>query len=102
MVGVHRGLKVSYHTFIEEGISWFQLLDKCLKALDSELFDYLMSKNLSAEIYAFPCMSALARGDPSWYGSGIDFLRLYPASRGGPAIVGVSLLERRNVVWADE
>lgn len=40
LVGVHRGLK---------------LLDRCLKIVDAELFDYLRSKNLSAELYAFPC-----------------------------------------------
>ena len=38
--GVHRGLK---------------LLDRCLKIVDPELFHYLRSKNLSAELYAFPC-----------------------------------------------
>ncbi|KAF7315263.1 Bub2 protein [Mycena indigotica] len=38
--GVHRGLK---------------LLDRCLKIVDPELYSYLRSKNLSAEIYAFPC-----------------------------------------------
>ena len=38
--GVHRGLK---------------LLDRCLKIVDPELFQYLRSKNLSAELYAFPC-----------------------------------------------
>jgi len=32
-----------------------QLLDKCLNALDPELYDYLRKKNLSAELYAFPC-----------------------------------------------
>ena len=31
------------------------LLDQCLELIDKELFDYLKSKNLSAEIYAFPC-----------------------------------------------
>lgn len=40
--GVHRGLK---------------LLDRCLKIVDPELFQYLRSKNLSAELYAFPCQS---------------------------------------------
>lgn len=33
----------------------FQLLDRCLKIVDPELFNYLRMKNLSAEIYAFPC-----------------------------------------------
>jgi len=37
--GVHRGLK---------------LLDRCLKIVDIELYDRLRSKNLAAEIYAFP------------------------------------------------
>ncbi|KAG9122354.1 hypothetical protein FRC07_001322 [Ceratobasidium sp. 392] len=37
--GVHRGLK---------------LLDRCLEIADPELFQYLRSKNLSAELYAFP------------------------------------------------
>lgn len=32
-----------------------QLLDRCLKIVDPELFGYLRMKNLSAEIYAFPC-----------------------------------------------
>jgi len=34
-----------------------KLLDRCLKIVDPELFTYLRSKNLSAEIYAFPCTS---------------------------------------------
>ena len=34
-----------------------QLLDRCLKIVDSELYDHLRSKRLSAEIYASPCMS---------------------------------------------
>ncbi|KAI0255355.1 rab-GTPase-TBC domain-containing protein [Lactifluus subvellereus] len=42
--GVHRGLR---------------LLDRCLKIVDPELFNYLRSKNLSAELYAFPCKSIL-------------------------------------------
>ena len=33
-----------------------QLLDRCLKIVDPELFSYLRMKNLSAEIYAFPCL----------------------------------------------
>jgi hypothetical protein len=33
-----------------------QLLDRCLKIVDPELFAYLRMKNLSAEIYAFPCL----------------------------------------------
>jgi len=37
--GVHRGLR---------------LLDQCLQIVDSELYDYLRKKNLSAELYAFP------------------------------------------------
>ncbi|KAF5370843.1 hypothetical protein D9758_002116 [Tetrapyrgos nigripes] len=37
--GVHRGLR---------------LVDKCLKIVDPELFAYLRSKHLNAELYAFP------------------------------------------------
>jgi hypothetical protein len=40
-------------------LTWFQLLDRCLKIVDPELFTHLRSKNLSAEIYAFPCPSLL-------------------------------------------
>lgn len=35
-----------------------KLLDECLKVLDPELFGHLMSKDLKAEIYAFPCQSS--------------------------------------------
>ena len=34
-----------------------QLLDRCLKIVDADLFDHLRAKNLSAELYAFPCQS---------------------------------------------
>ncbi|KIK68890.1 hypothetical protein GYMLUDRAFT_67593 [Collybiopsis luxurians FD-317 M1] len=47
--GVHRGLK---------------LLDKCLKIVDPELFSHLRSKNLSAEIYAFPSILTLCACTP--------------------------------------
>jgi cell cycle arrest protein BUB2 len=36
----------------------FQLLDRCLKFVDPELYAHLRSKNLSAELYAFPCEPA--------------------------------------------
>lgn len=57
LVGVHRGLKVRP---AQSGLSVLelicvQLLDKCLKIVDAELYDHLRSKNLSAELYAFPC-----------------------------------------------
>lgn len=59
--GVHRGLKVSCKFFLmlpySDPFSLLQLLDRCLKIVDPELFAHLRSKNLSAEIYAFPCMS---------------------------------------------
>jgi hypothetical protein len=32
-----------------------KLLDRCLQQVDPELFAFLRSKNLSAEIWAFPC-----------------------------------------------
>ncbi|KAI0062105.1 TBC-domain-containing protein [Artomyces pyxidatus] len=47
--GVHRGLK---------------LLDRCLKIVDPDLFAYLRSKNLSAELYAFPSVLTLCACTP--------------------------------------
>ncbi|KIL68895.1 hypothetical protein M378DRAFT_1058374 [Amanita muscaria Koide BX008] len=47
--GVHRGLR---------------LLDRCLKIVDPELYAYLRSKNLSAEIYAFPSVLTLCACTP--------------------------------------
>jgi cell cycle arrest protein BUB2 len=47
--GVHRGLK---------------LLDRCLEFVDPELYGYLRSKNLSAEIYAFPSVLTLCACTP--------------------------------------
>jgi len=47
--GVHRGLK---------------LLDRCLNTVDPELFNHLRSKNLSAEIYAFPSVLTLCACTP--------------------------------------
>ncbi|KAH8980844.1 TBC-domain-containing protein [Lactarius hatsudake] len=47
--GVHRGLR---------------LLDRCLKIVDLELFNYLRSKNLSAELYAFPSVLTLCACTP--------------------------------------
>lgn len=32
-----------------------QLINESLKVLDPELFSHLLSKKLTAEIYAFPC-----------------------------------------------
>ncbi|KAG8722065.1 hypothetical protein FRC08_007486 [Ceratobasidium sp. 394] len=47
--GVHRGLK---------------LLDRCLQIADPELFQHLRSKNLSAELYAFPSVLTLCACTP--------------------------------------
>ncbi|WVW80260.1 hypothetical protein I302_102238 [Kwoniella bestiolae CBS 10118] len=47
--GVHEGLK---------------LLDKCLEIVDQELYDQLSSKNLKAEIYAFPSVMTLCACTP--------------------------------------
>jgi len=47
--GVHRGLK---------------LLDRCLEDADRELYNHLRSKNLSAEIYAFPSVLTLCACTP--------------------------------------
>lgn len=55
--GVHRGLKVrNFSRYYVHNSSASQLLDRCLKIVDPELFSHLRSKNLSAEIYAFPCV----------------------------------------------
>lgn len=55
--GVHRGLKACYKSCANTVLRLIlkQLLDRCLKIVDPELYAYLRSKNLSAEIYAFPC-----------------------------------------------
>ncbi|WVQ78877.1 hypothetical protein IAT38_000968 [Cryptococcus sp. DSM 104549] len=47
--GVHEGLK---------------LLDRCLEIVDPELYDKLASKNLKAEIYAFPSVMTLCACTP--------------------------------------
>lgn len=47
--GVHRGLK---------------LLDRCLGIVDPDLYAHLRSKNLSAEIYAFPSVLTLCACTP--------------------------------------
>ncbi|SNX81894.1 related to cell cycle arrest protein BUB2 [Melanopsichium pennsylvanicum] len=47
--GVHRGL---------------QLLDRCLEILDPPLYTHLRSKNLSAEIYAFPSVMTMCACTP--------------------------------------
>jgi len=31
------------------------LVDRCLKVIDPELFEYLTKKKLTAEVYAFSC-----------------------------------------------
>ncbi|KAJ9095491.1 hypothetical protein QFC20_006634 [Naganishia adeliensis] len=49
LTGVHRGL---------------ELLDKCLQAVDVELYDHLRNKNLSAELYAFPSVLTLCACTP--------------------------------------
>ncbi|SJX60610.1 related to cell cycle arrest protein BUB2 [Sporisorium reilianum f. sp. reilianum] len=49
LAGVHRGL---------------QLLDRCLEILDAPLYTHLRSKNLSAEIYAFPSVMTLCACTP--------------------------------------
>ncbi|GHJ88942.1 hypothetical protein NliqN6_5344 [Naganishia liquefaciens] len=49
LTGVHRGL---------------ELLDKCLQAVDIELYEHLRSKNLFAELYAFPSVLTLCACTP--------------------------------------
>lgn len=91
--GVHRGLQVSslhphqdlYPISIHVGsltttyswyfpasflfllyllVWWHQLLDRCLEILDPPLYTHLRSKNLSAEIYAFPSVMTLCACTP--------------------------------------
>lgn len=41
-----------------------QLVDLCLQALDSDLFQYLLSFDLKAEIYAFPSILTFCAATP--------------------------------------
>lgn len=70
LAGVHRGL---------------QLLDHCFEHADPELFGFLRSKNLSAEIYAFPCESlpSFTFPEPQTYAFHRPYLQL--SSRSVPA-----------------
>lgn len=70
-----------------------QLLDRCLKIVDPELYAHLRSKNLSAEIYAFPCELF-----DVWFGylpkclfshSRPDTLRMHPTPRPSSSVVGL-------------
>jgi cell cycle arrest protein BUB2 len=62
LTGVHRGVKVRdmpapcpatspIPTYLR--LPERQLFDKCLKALDIDLYNHLKSKNLGPELYAF-------------------------------------------------
>ncbi|KZW00728.1 bub2 protein [Exidia glandulosa HHB12029] len=83
--GVHRGLK---------------LLDRCLKIVDPELFAYLRSKKLSAEIYAFPSVLTLCACTPPldqvlklW-----DFLLAYGVHLNVLCVIAQLLLMRDEVM----
>lgn len=55
--GVHKGLRVCFAPQQASKVAnTSQLLDRCLKFVDPELYAHLRTKNLSAELYAFPCM----------------------------------------------
>ena len=62
-----------------------QLLDRCLKLVDSELYDHLRSKRLSAEIYAFPCTS-------------FTYLPLKPSSFSGVPVSSLTRVGRTAVM----
>ncbi|KAF9528536.1 bub2 protein [Crepidotus variabilis] len=83
--GVHRGLK---------------LLDRCLQFVDPELFVYLRSKNLSAEIYAFPSVLTLCACTPPldqvlklW-----DFLLAFGVHLNVLCVIAQLLLMREDVM----
>lgn len=80
-----------------------QLLDRCLKIVDSELYDHLRSKNLSAELYAFPCMLLslipLVPLHLSDFYSRPHFMRMHTPTRRGAQTLGVSQLPL-SVTWA--
>ncbi|KIY43289.1 TBC-domain-containing protein [Fistulina hepatica ATCC 64428] len=85
--GVHRGLK---------------LLDRCLKIVDPELYSYLRSKKLSAEIYAFPsvltlcaCTKPLDQVLQLW-----DFLLAFGAHLNVLCVIAQLLLMRDDVMKA--
>lgn len=80
-------------SFSSSHLFYHQLLDRCLQFVDPELFGYLRSKNLSAEIYAFPCSSPFGLRIP--YGwplifSRLDLVRLHAAFGSSTAIMGFS------------
>ena len=68
--GVHAGVK---------------LIDCILKKLDTKLYLYLKTKGLSAELYAFPCMSCIVQSNRSCH----DIIRLHPAASGGAHYMGL-------------
>ncbi|THH27498.1 hypothetical protein EUX98_g6685 [Antrodiella citrinella] len=83
--GVHRGLK---------------LLDRCLKIVDPELYSHLRSKNLSAEIYAFPSVLTLCACTPPldqvlqlW-----DFLLAFGVHLNVLCVIAQLLLMRDNIM----
>ncbi|KAK4686192.1 cell cycle arrest protein BUB2, partial [Tremellales sp. Uapishka_1] len=85
LVGVHRGLK---------------LLDKCLRIVDGELYDHLRSKNLSAEIYAFPSVLTLCACTPPldevlrlW-----DFLLAFGVHLNILCVIAQLLLMRQDII----
>ncbi|KAH7104240.1 bub2 protein [Auriculariales sp. MPI-PUGE-AT-0066] len=83
--GVHRGLK---------------LLDRCLKIVDPDLFAYLRSKKLAAEIYAFPsvltfcaCTPPLSEVLKLW-----DFLLAYGVHLNVLCVIAQLLLMRDELM----
>jgi hypothetical protein len=94
--GVHQGLKVGiYNIFLWRRLTFMQLLDRCLQFVDPELFSHLRSKNLSAEIYAFPCAYFFDiiflpfKGVPSTF-SCFDPVCMHSAFGSSIAIMGLS------------
>jgi hypothetical protein len=92
--GVHRGLKAGCNYPILSTLhlpTRRQLLDRCLKIVDPDLYQHLRSKNLSAELYAFPCSSSHSPNavttDISC--SDLDPMCMHPTSRSSSATMGL-------------
>lgn len=77
-----------------------QLLDRCLRYLDPNLYNHLRSKNLSAEIYAFPSVLTFCACTPPldqvlqlW-----DFLLAFGVHLNVLAVISQMLLMREAIM----
>lgn len=102
--GVHRGLKVCITCIFirlqNNNFNLLQLLDRCLRYLDPNLYNHLRSKNLSAEIYAFPSVLTFCACTPPldqvlqlW-----DFLLAFGVHLNVLAVISQMLLMREAIM----